>query len=88
MKLELAVTVAGTGEQLLELNAAVTEQKSRVTAAILAEAQGLILDGAKSGEVLTDLPRRARMAINGILGRDEFPEPVTEVLILSLAMQG
>ncbi|PLL12078.1 hypothetical protein C0V75_14440 [Tabrizicola sp. TH137] len=88
MKLDLAVSVEGTSAQLLELNATVDNELSRVKAAIVSEAQGLVMEGADSRQVHAALPDRARATINGMLGSEAFPAPVTEVLILGLAMQG
>ena len=88
MKLDLAVSVSGTGEQLLALNAVVDDQLSRVRAAILSEAQEMVLEGADSVKVHASLPDRARATINRMLGSEDFPEPVSEVLILGLAVQG
>ncbi|MCZ8153219.1 MAG: hypothetical protein O9292_12645 [Rhodobacteraceae bacterium] len=87
MKLDLAVSVSGTSAQLLELNAVVDDQLSRVRAAILSEAQEMVMEGADSVMVHAALPERARDTINGMLGSEDFPEPVAEVLILGLALQ-
>ena len=87
MRMDLAVSVSGTSEQLLELNAVVNEQLSRVRAAILTEAQEMVMDGADSLSVHAALPEQARATINGMLGSETFPEPVSEVLILGLALQ-
>ena len=87
MKLDLAVSISGTSAQLLELNAVVDDQLSRVRAAILSEAQAMVMEGADSATVHAALPRQARATINGMLGSADFPEPVTEVLILGLALQ-
>lgn len=88
MKLDLAVSVSGTSAQLLELNAVVDDQMTRVRAAILSEAQAMVMAGADSVAVHASLPEQARATINGMLGSEDFPEPVTEVLILGLAVQG
>lgn len=87
MRLDLAVAVEGTGAQLLALNAAVEGAMARVQAAIVAEAQTLVLEGADSGAVHDALPARARAAINAMLGSADFPDPVREVLILGLVVQ-
>lgn len=87
MKLDLAVSISGTSAQLLELNAVVDDQLSRVRAAILSEAQAMVMDGADSTMVHAVLPEQARATINAMLGSEDFPEPVTEVLILGLALQ-
>ncbi|MEY4985059.1 MAG: hypothetical protein RIR62_3325, partial [Pseudomonadota bacterium] len=35
-----------------------------------------------------ELPERLRKIINGAIGTEDWPEPVVEVLITSLAIQG
>lgn len=86
MRLDLAVTVEGTTAQLLALNGMVDGAQARVAAAISAEAQEMAIGGADSAAVHTDLPARARDAINAMLGDEAFPAPVTEVLIIGLAV--
>lgn len=86
MRLDLAVSVEGTTAQLLALNGMVDGALARVEAAISAEAQDLAMSGADSAAVHDALPGRARDAINAMLGDEEFPTPVTEVLIIGLAV--
>lgn len=88
MRLDLAVSVEGTQAQLLELNRVVDGAQSRVMAEIVAEANDLVMEGADSAKVHEALPGRARARINAMLGSEDFPEPVSEVLILGLAVQG
>lgn len=87
MRMDLAVSVHGTSAQLLELNAVVEDALPRVRAEIVAEAQALVSEGADSLQVHAELPGRAKRAINAMLGTEDFPAPVTEVLILGLAVQ-
>lgn len=88
MRLDLAVSVEGTTAQLLALNGMVDGATARVEAAITAEAQELAMSGADSAAVHAELPARARDAINAMLGDETFPTPVTEVLIIGLAVLG
>lgn len=86
MRLDIAVSVEGTTAQLLALNGMVDGAQARVAAAISIEAQELALNGADSAVVHAELPARARDALNAMLGDEAFPAPVTEVLIIGLAV--
>mgnify|MGYP000016294249 CR=1 FL=1 len=57
-------------------------------AAVEGEAQKLMDVGADSDALHRELPERLRKIINGAIGTEDWPEPVVEVLITSLAMQG
>lgn len=87
MHVNLAAVVEGPPLDLLELEKKVEAQAAALNAAMLAEAQLIVSDGAKTVDVHAILPERVRTVINGIIGTESWPEPVQEVIVTALMMQ-
>ena len=87
MQAYLAVSLRGTQDELLSLNAAVQDKRQPIEATLLIEAQEMMAEGADGERLHAELPPRLRGVMNDQIGWPEFPEPVEEVLIISMTMQ-
>lgn len=88
VQITLAVAIKGNLLKLAGMEEEVLAKAQRITADMLGEAQKLMDVGADSDALHRELPERLRKIINGAIGTEDWPEPVVEVLITSLAMQG
>ena len=88
VQITLAVAIKGNLLKLAAMEEDVLAKAQRITAEMLGEAQVLVGEGADSAVLHRDLPERLRRVINGAIGTEDWPEPVAEVLITSMAMQG
>lgn len=88
VQITLAVAIEGDLLKLAGMEETVMAKSQRITAEMLAEAQQMMADGADSDRLHRELPERLRRVINGAIGTEDWPEPVAEVLVTSLALQG
>lgn len=86
-EMSLALVVRGELEDLVPLKDRVMVKADVVYAAMLQQAQDLVVEGAEGAALHSELPLRLRDAINRTIGTPDWPEPVVEVLITSLVMQ-
>lgn len=87
MEAGLAFAVRGSTEELLGLNTRVQTQIGVIEAAVVRTAQEVLAEGADSLRLHAELPGRLRAAVNEVIGTEDWPEPVDEVLITSLVVQ-
>jgi hypothetical protein len=87
MEAGLAFAVRGSTEELLGLTTRVQAQIGPIEAAVVQAAQDVVAEGAESLRVHAELPGRIRAAVNDLIGSEDWPEPVDEVLITSLVMR-
>lgn len=83
----LAFGLRGEVLALAELQKTVDAQMARINAVLLAETQAMVLEGMDSAALHKVLPERLRGVINGMLGTEDWPEPVEEVMLIELVMQ-
>jgi hypothetical protein len=83
----LAFGLRGEVLALAELQKTVDAQMARINAVLLAETQAMVLEGMDSVALHKVLPERLRGVINGMLGTEDWPEPVEEVMLIELVMQ-
>lgn len=88
MQVSLAVLIRGNLLELAGMDDAITQKSKRIMAEMLIEAEEMVAEGADSDRLHRDLPERLRQVINGAIGTEDLPEPVAEVLITSMALQG
>lgn len=88
VQLYLAATAEGPPEVLAALEPRVKAEAPRIEAELLLIAQTEIEKNHDPAYLHKALPAPMRAVINKILGTPEMPEPATEVLIVSLTVQG
>jgi hypothetical protein len=88
MQVSLAVLIKGSLLELAGMDGVITQKSKRIMAEMLIEAEQMVAEGADSDRLHRDLPERLRRVINGAIGTEDWPEPVAEVLITSMALQG
>ena len=81
------VAVRGSAEELLALNTLVGANLTQIEAAMMAEALDLMGTTPDIVSIHRDLPGRLRDAINRVIGTEEWPDPVEEVMLTSVALQ-
>ena len=87
MEAGLAFAVQGSTEELLGLTTRVQAQIGLIEAAVVRTAQDVVAEGADSQRMHAELPGRLRAAVNDLIGSEDWPEPVDEVLITSLILR-
>lgn len=87
-QITLALAIRGDLGKIAQMQGDVLAMAQRISAQMLNEAQQMVSEGADSATLHRDLPERLRAVINDAIGTEEWPEPVSEVLITSIAMQG
>lgn len=84
MEASLSVAVRGSSEELLALNTRVGGNISQIEAAMMVEALDVMSKTPEIGAIHRDLPGRLRDAINRVIGTEEWPEPVEEVMLTAV----
>ncbi len=85
--LTLGVSVRGSLEELVKLQEAVKTMKPAIKAAMLEVAQREVAKTAEPAALMAALPAPLRDAANRVIGTEELPAPVEEVLITGLVTQ-
>lgn len=85
--LRLAVAVRGSPAALLELKGRVDAAMPSILAAALTAAQLEVAQTVDPVALMQRLPGPLRVAVNGVVGTAELPEPVVEVLVTGLVTQ-
>ena len=83
----VALAIKGNPAELAGMEEKVLSKVQRISAEMLDETEELITAGADSDALHHELPERLRKIVNAVIGTEDWPEPVVEVLITSLAMQ-
>ncbi len=87
MEAGLAFAVRGSSQELLGLTTRVQAQIGPIEAVVVQVAQEVVAMGADSATIHAELPKRLRVAVNDLIGTEDWPAPVDEVLITSLAVR-
>lgn len=87
MEAGLAFAVRGSSQELLGLTTRVQAQIGPIEAEVVRAAQEVVAGGADSLRVHAELPGRLRDVVNALIGSEDWPEPVDEVLITSLVVR-